>query len=444
MASKTENTEKKQTYLDLFKDAQSKIAETFNETTSKLVDKALGENTPVGKANDIVVEMLKEQKEIFDELVGQKDIKAAVETSPDLFRKLVEAQTQFGRKWVELYHDESNKYLINAPKQLKEYNDKFLETYTNWEKWVNESIAPKEGETDNKLNLERFTKAYDTLQEYWDKVLNSIKDGIYSKEEFRRLMPVETYEKITENITGLQTFENLKKNSQEINDSFKAYIDRMREEVEKNTDNAIRTSLENVGKGTENLVNFSIDLANKMQETYNPFVKFVSNGNEEKIVEQLEEAREAFHAYNEKATKLQLKVYEASKDGMIHTVDNFWKTYQTEGVLPKFDEFASKWMEEVKTQVKTVRESEEYQTLEADIKAAEEKVRENMKKVVEESTKNMPFAKNEDVDALKEEIERLKAELENLKNATTEKPAAAPKKTTTRKTTAKKETTAKA
>ena len=45
-----------------------------------------------------------------------------------------------------------------------------------------------------------------------------------------------------------------------------------------------------------------------MQETYNPFVKFVTRGNEEKVVEQLEEAREAFHNYNEKATKLQIKV----------------------------------------------------------------------------------------------------------------------------------------
>ncbi len=441
MATKTENAEKKQGYFDLLKDAQSKIADTFNETTSKLVDKALGETTPVGKANDIIVEMLKEQKEIFDELLGQKDVKTAVESSPELLKKWVEAQTLFGRKWVELYHDESNKYLEGAPKQLKEYNDKFLDTYNNWEKWVNESIVPKEGEEPSKINLDRFTKAYDSLKEYWDKVLNSIKDGIYSKEEFRRLMPVETYEKITENIMGLQTFDNFQKNSEEISDSFKAYIDRMRAEMEASTDKAVRTSLENVGKGTENLVNFSIDLANKMQETYNPFVKFVTRGNEEKVLEQLEEAREAFHTYNEKATKLQIRVYEASKDGMIHTVDNFWKTYQTEGVLPKFDDFASKWMDEVKEQVKTVVDSKEYKALEADFKAAEEKVKENMKKVVEESTKNMPFARNEELDALKAEIEALKAEIKNMK-----KPAEAPasKSTTTKKPVAKKETAPKA
>lgn len=447
MATQSENTEKKQSYFDLLKDAQSKIADTFNETTSKLVDKALGEETAAGKANDIIVDMLKEQKEIFDELVGQKDVKEAIESSPELLRKWVEAQTLFGRKWVELYHDQSAKYLAGAPQQLREYNDKFLETYTNWEKWVHESITPKEGEEGKSVNLERFTKAYDTLQEYWDKVLGSIKDGIYSKEEFRRLMPLETYEKVTENIMGLQTFDNFKKNQQEINDSFKAYIDRMRDQLGENTDKAIRASLEGVGRGTENIVNFSIDLANRMQETYTPFVKFVTRGNEEVVVEQLEEAREAFHTYNEKATNLQLRVYEASKDGMISTVDTFWKSYQTEGVLPKFDEFASKWMEAVKGQVKTVLDSDEYKALEADFKEAEEKVKENMKKVVDESTKNMPFAKNEEVDALKSEVEALRAELEKMKKEAAKPTATAAKastssatkpKSTTRKTAAKK------
>ncbi len=444
MATQAKNTEK-QGYLDLLKEAQHKFAETWNETSQKLIDRALGEETIAGKANDIIVEMMKEQKQIFDELIGQKDVKTAIETSPELLRKWVEAQTQFGRKWVELYQDESNKYLEGAPEQLRQYNGKFLETYTKWENWVKESIAPKEGE-EGQANLKKFAEAYEAMQKYWDGLLTSIKDGIYSKEEFRRLMPVETYEKITENIMGLQTFENFKKNSKEINESFEKYIDRMRHELGEGTDKMIRSSVENVNKGAENLVNFSIDLANRMQQTYNPFVKLVTNGNEQVVVERLEEARETFHVYNEKATNLQLRVYEASKDGLIHTVDNFWKAYQTEGTLPKFDDFASKWVEEVKTQIQGVLDSEEYKAMEKEFQQAEAKIKENMQKVVEESTKGMPFAKSEDVDALKAEIASLKQTIEELKNHSDEADddtKSTAKKTTTRKTTAKKETAAK-
>ncbi len=437
MATQAENTDKKVGYLDLLKEAQQKFADTWNETTGKLVDKALGQDTVAGKANDIVVEMLKEQKQIFDELIGQKDVKAALETSPDLLRKLVEAQTKFGRKWVELYQHESGKYLENAPLQLKQYNEQATETYQKWEKWVHESIAPKEDGSDPlAASFQRFSDAYETMQKYWDGVLDSIKDGIYSKEEFRRFMPVETYEKITENIMGLQTFENFKKNSKEINESFTNYIERMRKEIADGADRAVKTSIEGAHKGTENLVNFSIDLASRMQDTYTPFVKLVTQGNEQVVVEQLEEAREAFHVYNDKATNLQLKVYEASKEGMVNTVDSFWKTYQTEGTLPKFDEFAAKWMDDVKAQVKEVLDSKEYKALQDEFQKAEVKVKESMQKVVDETTKGMPFAKTNEVEALKHEIEALKAELAGLKTSETEEETSA--KPAAKKTTAKK------
>jgi len=422
--------DKQKSAFDLFSDTRKALTDAWEETTQKILDTTFGQETVSGKGAHIFVDMLKQQKALLDELTSQPSVKDVWESSPEMFKKWLDSQKEFGEQWATLYKEQSGKYLELAPKQVQEYSEQFQKTYEEWESWVKDTASVVKDRFEKKpdLGLPTFAKAYDGLQNAWGSIREAIETGIYSKETINKWMPLQGYEKIVDAIIGLQTVDNLKQSSESVDKMFSAMVTGMQQDAR----SLYGASRDGVQVNLVSLINFSAEVTQRMQQTSMPFVNMVAQDKAEAWAEKMNTARDHYRNYMEKTLNLQLRVYDAAKDGLLDTIERNWKNYQTEGDLPKFDQFASQWIREVEDQVSNVLKSDEYQAIQEELKTSEKLVKENLDEILEETTKSSPFVLRSEVDSLKSEIEALKEELK-----------AAKKKPTTRKTTTKAKSTTK-
>lgn len=427
-----------QNYFDAFMENQKKLVESMTEASKKMQESMAESMSPKSSAPDVITDYFEKQKELVNEMSALGPGKESMEKAPDIFKKWLEVQTEFGNKWVDSFQQTMTK-----DNPMGSFFKPVQDTYQQWEQWMQRTMSGMQSNLGMQFtpvygkmpSFMDFTKGYTGMQGYFDQITEVIKNGMFSADAMNKFMPQDSYKEIINNLMGFQSNDAIKQGAEYMNKMFGEFAGQLKEASEKGMGSmsSFTEPVKNMGANNwTSMVGLSSQLFDQMERAYSPFNNFAPNRSQA-IAEELQSVQRDFTNYMVKSMELQNQVYEGAQKGLEETIAGFWESYQREGTLPDYDQFMKRWIDMLEENITKVFQTEAYSKNQSEVAETSLKIRKTIGKILEETTQDLPFTMRSESDELAAEVHSLRNKIRNLekKLEEKEKPAAKATKTTT-------------
>ena len=205
--------------MDWWTDASKKMMEAVTPGTSEL---------PFGP--EFLKNWYEKQQNLLAEVTNVKDPREAMEKAPVQFKKWMDLQIDFQKKWVDAYREGMTKlgYTLPdmngyAPEKVWEHNVKFwTDKMGESGKWFQEAMMGKLP-FPMQPHYQNFTSMYDDLARYWGDFQKMIRFGIFDPKMVENFFPMDKYREWVDKTMGFTMPANAKEGLEQFNEFFENY-----------------------------------------------------------------------------------------------------------------------------------------------------------------------------------------------------------------------------
>lgn len=422
-----------QNFINAWMNTQSKIVDNLVDTSKKL-QASFQKNELVEKSVEMYSNWFDNQKSMTDSMLhilkmqGNKPA-----NSQDYFKKFVEAQIEFGKKWADLLTGKVSKP-NNTPDILK-YLENMQNFYADWTKMYSNMFAPNTtpqhqmftfGQIPNLTEVNQMinnTRTYMKMFEMWQPIYKMIQSNSVGIDSLNKMLDMDKYREILSGIFQLMDKDKAS--------NFLSMMQQFSEMTAKNLNmgNALPQMMSNLQQMFPNqmldqnlgtLTQISQQFNEQFQKMIQPHFTTVPASREKEMARLTMEIQNRYTKYYVKTSELQNTIYVAGQKAMELAVQEVMQKAQRGGEAISFDEFYNTWVNIMEEEIISLFGGDTYSKLQGDLLKIGLEIKAHTDSLMEHILAPLPLVPRSEIDELNATIYELKNKVRSLEQQLSE------------------------
>ncbi len=409
--------------VDVFVNTQKDMMDAWKNYVGKIEAPKM----PNGEWQSLYENWYNEQKQILEESGKIVNPKEMMENWPDQYQKMIEIQTNYAKKWGELYQSSFNtsqptENMEGWMKLMKTQYDLLQQMSSNMQEAFRQqfgSMIP----FNNLSSMEGIANAYSEMAKYWENILKSIQGGKpFEFADMHQWMSPQSYQDFLEKLMNINIPDMMKESAERTQQMFSNYTEWLTNQTSGFTQNFMGQPDMPYPFGMDAWFKFAQEMQNKLESSFAPMLHLTDQGKMSEMANLAREAQKEYMNYMVKGTEVQVKFLEAGQSALPETIDTMQTKFKETQKLPTYEEFFTAFINTLENHLIKVFETESYSGLQNDLAAASVKVKNRVERYLELAMEGAPFALRSETSEIVKEIQELRRKVRKLEKMVEETP----------------------
>ncbi len=410
--------------FDTFFEGQRKMMDWWADASQKMMDTVSEKKEEPNTHTDYMQELFERQRALLEEASLLSSPKEIMEKGPEQYKKWMDLQIDFYRKWTGAYRAEAEKMGFQWPDLNGYAPDRVFQK--NWSVWTDQMAQNQQWLKKNILDklpgamrphYLNFTDIYEDMQKRWSAFQQMIQFGVYDQKMIERFFAPLQYKEMINKLMGFQlpaaAHEGMEKMN-EMMDAYLKYVEQLSPSMEnwqKNWESYLKKWGES---GHASLLQATMDINQRLKDSMEPFLPAVGYNKMGRYAEILKDIQFTYTAFLMRTNELQALLYQAGRQTLPETIQALYDEYKSSSEMPSFDHFFQHFIDRLEKDLTGVLDSREYSHLQAEVSKMGVLVKAKLDELIELSFDQTPFMMKSSGDELSKELYSLRRKVREL------------------------------
>lgn len=422
--------------IDNLMDAQANAMNAWMDSAKKF-QSAFTNGNVVSESQNIYKDMFDKQATFFGQFTGNTAFNpfSTDNSKPEEILKNWYNQQMNAVKQMTDFNQSIYNSMVSYGKNVNDYNSNFsamnnawTNIYNSWMNTMNTSYETFSKNINNPFNKDMFknmfegNKMYINAQEYFQPMINAIKNSDFSVETWKNIYSSDNYKKMTEQMFGAyftnaslkEVFDNA---SKQINNFF-VNQNGLGKEYFAQVQNMTAQFPDLFSGNSEQLKDLYSKMNNVFSKSFEPVLKLVNPGKEKDNVEATIALLDKVTEYSIKQSELQSQLYktmQTSMEELAKETQEKYKNFQEGNVaIPTPNELYNEWVKKSEKTFSDLFATDEFSKVKADALSLSMDVKKQFEKQFENIFEFYPLTFKSEMEEVYKTIHELKKTVKEL------------------------------